>query len=106
MGRLIDADKLKDVMSAAKDKYGNVAESFINNGGELSTEWYCVDDMVDNAETVEAIPVDWIREYLSWLKGIGGYGLSDARAIQSMLIKWKMEHSDGCGPDSCKLGGN
>ena len=62
--------------------------------------------LMEDAEPVEAIPVDWIGEYLAWLKGIGGYGLSDARAIQSMLIKWKMEqpHSS-CGPDYCEIGG-
>lgn len=55
--------------------------------------------------TKESITMEWIGEYLAWLKDIGGYGLSDARAIQSMLIKWKMEHTDGCGPDFCKIGG-
>lgn len=105
MGRLIDADKLKETMSAKKDEYGNVAESFFNMGGELSTEWWCVEDMVDDAPTEEAIPYQWIVDYLTWLKDIGGYGLSDARAVKSMLIKWKMEHTDGCGPDSCKIGG-
>ena len=34
MGRLIDADKLRGVMSVAKDEYGNVAESFFNMGGK------------------------------------------------------------------------
>ncbi len=105
MGRLIDADKLKEVMSAAKDKYGNVAESFINNGGELSTEWYCVDDMVDNAETVPAITLEWVGEYLAWLQNIGGaFALSDANAIKSMLKKWEMEHGHSCcSPDYCEI---
>lgn len=63
-------------------------------------------DGLKNVETIPAIPVDWIGEYLAWLKDIGGYGLSDARAVQSMIIKWKMEHpQSGCGPDYCKLGG-
>lgn len=53
--------------------------------------------------TKEAIPYQWIVDYLAWLKDIGGYGLSDARAVQSMLIKWKMEHTDGCGPDYCDI---
>lgn len=63
-------------------------------------------DGLKNVDTVPAIPYQWIVDYLAWLKDIGGYGLSDARAVQSMLIKWKMEHPhSGCGPDYCELGG-
>ena len=90
MGRLIDADKLRTVIHRA---YSDDLEIL---------------DKIDDAETVPAITMEWIGEYLAWLKGIGGYGLSDARAIQSMIIKWKMDNAQkhsGCGPDSCKIGG-
>jgi len=87
MGRLIDADKLRIVIHRA---YSDDLEIL---------------DKIDEAETVPAITLEWIGEYLAWLKDIGGYGLSDARAIQSMIIKWKMEHTDGCGPDYCEIGG-
>ena len=92
MGRLIDADKLKKVMSAAKDEYGNVAESFFNMGGELSTEWWCVDDMVDNAETVEAIPTAWIEAEIKKLRDLDfGFTTMTAGQIEAMLNKWRKE---------------
>lgn len=64
--------------------------------------------LMEEAEEVPAITMEWIGEYLAWLKGIGGFGLSDARAIQSMIIKWKMDNPQkhsGCGPDYCDIGG-
>ena len=92
MGRLIDADKLRGVMSVAKDEYGNVAESFFNMGGELSTEWWCVEDMLDNAETVEAIPVDWIKAEINKLRDMdNGFAAMSAGQIEAMLKKWREE---------------
>lgn len=38
------------------------ASHFLNDAGEPSTEWYCVEDMIDNAPTVDAIPVEWLNE--------------------------------------------
>lgn len=38
------------------------ASHFINDAGEPSTEWYCVEDMIENATTIPAIPVDWLKE--------------------------------------------
>ena len=33
------------------------ANHFINEAGEPSTEWYCVEDMIENAPAVDAVPV-------------------------------------------------
>ena len=33
------------------------ANHFINSAGEPSTEWYCVEDMIENAPAVDAVPV-------------------------------------------------
>lgn len=33
------------------------ASHFINDAGEPSTEWYCVEDMIENAPAVDAVPV-------------------------------------------------
>ena len=33
------------------------ASHFINDAGEPSTEWYCVEDMIENAHAVDAAPV-------------------------------------------------
>ena len=94
-------------------KFGDLLEYLRNRNDEARRcgheETYfdllTIIDGLKNVDTVPAIPYQWIVDYLAWLKDIGGYGLSDARAIQSMIIKWKMEHTDGCGPDYCKLGG-
>ena len=92
MSRLIDADKLKEVMSAKKDEYGNVAESFFNMGGELSTEWWCVEDMVDDAETVKAIPEDWIEAKIKRLKEMdNGFSCLAADILYGVLIGWRRE---------------
>lgn len=97
--RLIDADKLMAEMKKAE------AEPAYQHTGE---DWYVgmisAEGFVDEAETVEAIPVNWIEEYLAWLKGIGAFALPDANAIKSMLKKWEMEQGhSGCGPDYCEI---
>ena len=33
------------------------ASHFLNDAGEPSTEWYCVEDMIENAPAVDAAPV-------------------------------------------------
>ena len=33
------------------------ANHFINDAGEPSTEWYCVEDIIENAPAVDAAPV-------------------------------------------------
>lgn len=33
------------------------ASHFINDAGEPSTEWYCVEDLIENAPAVDAAPV-------------------------------------------------
>lgn len=107
MGRLIDADKLKEVMQAAKYKYENVAESFFSMGGYLSTEWWCVEDMVNNAETVEAIPVDWIEAKMQWLREHNGAFYDPAYFLETMLKEWKEEQQEAphCNADYCEIGG-
>lgn len=103
MGRLIDADKLRAQIEAheIQTRFTLTDYEYGHNTGLDKAE-----DEVDLAETVEAIPVDWIREYLSWLKGIGAFALPDANAIKSMMKKWEMEQGHStCGPDYCEIGG-
>lgn len=91
MGRLIDKDAVVKALGDAHfENWGNAA--------------IVVSDMPE----VPAITLEWIGEYLAWLKDIGGFGISDVRAIQSMIIKWKMDNPQkhsGCGPDFCEIGG-
>ncbi len=95
MSRLVD---INDVYSVLTEYYHH----------KTATQHVALIDALSTVKTADAIPMEWIGEYLVWLKGIGGYGLSDARAIQSMIIKWKMDNPQkhsGCGPDYCEIGG-
>ena len=55
--RLIDADALMaDCQLAQKqaDRHGReFANAFFSGGGDISTEWWCVEDMIENAPTIE-----------------------------------------------------
>lgn len=55
--RLIDADALMtDCQLAQKqaDRHGReFANAFYSGGGDISTEWWCVEDMIENAPTIE-----------------------------------------------------
>lgn len=56
--RLIDADALlKEFESRQEQQISNYCDCFLNDAHELSTEWYCVEDMVEAAPTVDAVPV-------------------------------------------------
>lgn len=60
-----------------------------------------------NVETVEAIPLDWIRTYISNLKAMGvQLSLRDAQAVSVMVDKYMMEQNGNatCGPDYCEIG--
>lgn len=56
--RLIDADALMaDCQLAQKqaDKHRReFANAFYSGSGEISTEWWCVEDMIENAPTIES----------------------------------------------------
>jgi hypothetical protein len=55
-GRLIDADVLMREFEKAQrtmEQHGQEYScSFMSSSQELSTEWYCVEDMVENAPTI------------------------------------------------------
>lgn len=59
--RPINADTLiADCQLAQKqaDRHGReFANAFYSGGGEISTEWWCVEDMIENAPTVDAVEV-------------------------------------------------
>lgn len=85
--RLIDADKLflwlKDEW---KDKYP------VEDGKQYDTLMiYEIKDEIDNAETVDAIPVEWITK---WIMKKGAYtGISgEYMAIADMVEDWVKEN--------------
>ena len=55
-GRLIDADALMNEFEKAQrtmQQHGREYScSFMSSSQEISTEWYCVEDMVENAPTI------------------------------------------------------
>lgn len=55
-GRLIDADALMQEFDKAQrtmQQHGQEYScSFMSSSQEISTEWYCVEDMVENAPTI------------------------------------------------------
>ncbi len=58
--RLIDANALlKDFAERQQlDRSdGDYADCFMNDAQELSTEWWCVEDAVTSAPTIDAVPV-------------------------------------------------
>ena len=58
-GRLIDEVRLTMQIETAKEIQKNEQRDFCNafiNNGELCTEWWCVEDMIENAPTI--IPAD------------------------------------------------
>jgi hypothetical protein len=88
MDRLIDADKLKEAIEKHK---GTV------NSTDLFK--YCFDGGVDkslfeieSAETVEAIPIDWIEAEIKRLRAMDfEFATMTAGMIEAMLKRWKEE---------------
>ncbi len=90
MGRLIDADKLKEAIDKHK---GTV------NSTDLFK--YCFDGGVDkslseieSAETVEAIPIDWIEKKMQWLREHNSAFYNPVYFLETMLVEWKEEQNE------------
>lgn len=60
--RLIDANALLEHFNALQNLLGEYCECFKNASGELSTEWHCVESIVENAPTIDAVQVVRCRE--------------------------------------------
>lgn len=91
MGRLIDADKMKEHCTSRHERTTKGFHS--DREIELSrdiTEFIC--DDIDAQETVKAISIDWIKGYVASLNRIGYW--SDVRAIEAMVIEWKGEQEN------------
>lgn len=61
--RPIDADLLLDVARAMQAEKEETAYNFLNDAQNPSTEWECVEDLIENAPTIEAEPV----RYAHWV---------------------------------------
>jgi hypothetical protein len=68
------------------------ASHFINSAGEPSAEWYCVEDMIENAPTIDAIPVEWLKQKRDGQSAPWDYL---ANAIDYILAVYKKEQEAG-----------
>ena len=103
--RLIDADALlRQFESVQKnaDRHGRgFANCFYDDGGEVSTNWYCVEDMVENAPTVD-VPERNVGEWI-WMgdKGDSRFmcsvckGKENVPTIMGKPIVW--DYCPNCG---------
>lgn len=89
--RLIDADALKA-------DYGMADDCKDCRTGYRSCEYdriYSKMDFcgwIDDAETVDAIPVEWIKKQIEWLKSLDNtFSSLTANNIQVMLNSWERE---------------
>lgn len=114
MDKLISAKALLDECNRAKESAAlhgrEFCDSFHNSAGTLSTEWWKVEDMVENAKPVtDVISVSWIEAYADWLLTIPApFAANDERSIRAMLAKWKTNPDlpqVGCSEDACEIGG-
>lgn len=65
--------------------------------------------LMEEAEDVPAITLDWIRGYIDRLKDMGVViSIRDAQAVSVMVDKYMMEQNGNaaCGPDYCEIGGH
>lgn len=107
MSRLIDADALiADCQLAQKqaDRHGReFANAFYSGGGEISTEWWCVEDMIENAPTVEE------RKTGRWLRTgrtnvFGGFEVECSNCHDTVMIT-HLEDESFCRHCGAKMEG-
>ena len=83
--RTIDADALQQHFTDMQ-KYEQCAANFPDHRGEPSTNWYCVEDALENAPTVEAIPVEWLEKMHDTSIVYSMY-----LAIECLIEEWRKE---------------
>ena len=89
--RLIDVNVLKSDYGMADDckdcKTGYRSCQYDNTYTKMN---FC--GWLDDAETVDAIPVEWIKKQIEWLKSLDNiFSSLTANNIQAMLNSWKRE---------------
>ena len=84
MGRLIDADKLRAQFTEPAD-WLDINQTLVHKTGIWAE--------IDAAETVEAIPVDWLMQKADWCDKNNGIFVSGA--IRSAVDAWREEQNNG-----------
>ena len=83
MGRLIDADKLRTQFPEPAD-WLDINQTLVHKTGIWAE--------IDAAETVEAIPVDWLMQKADWCDKNNGIFVSGA--IRSAVDAWREEQNN------------
>lgn len=86
MGRLIDADKLLNAfgLSEKTRKYGG------DHSGYDTRMLYEIQDTIEDAAEVDAIPVDWLEAEIKSLKAENSYtSYHLSECYKALLLKWK-----------------
>lgn len=86
--RLIDADALQRHFEDMQ-RYDLCAANFMDHRGEPSTNWYCVEDALENAPTIDAIPVEWLEEQADYARSEWDYDTCEG--IRIVLKAWQKE---------------
>ena len=99
--RLIDANALLQDFAERQEmdrSAGDYADCFMNDAQELSTEWWCVEDAVEAAPTLDAVPVVRCREckYMRPLEQDG---------FVACIMWCRAMHSDGFCYEGRKMNG-
>ena len=85
MGRLIDADKLR-AQFPEPTNWLDANQTLVHKTGIWAE--------IDAAETVEAIPVDWIEAEIKYLRAMDfEFASLSAGQIEAMLKKWREEQN-------------
>ena len=99
---LINREELLNAfgLSEKTRKYGG------DHSGYDTRMLYEIQDTIEDAAEVEAIPVDWIEAEIKKLRDMdNGFASLSAGQIEAMLKKWREEQAPHCGPDYCEIGG-
>ena len=81
MVRLIDANALREVMEFHPTSV-SVCATFEEAKGRTKQKLECLED-IDNAPTIDAIPVEWLRK---WPKD-----LREGAYVRDILTDWQQE---------------
>ncbi len=68
--KMIDYNLLKGKIAAMQSTEPEYAFNFLNNALNASTEWECIEDMLDSMEVYEAEPVKrgrWLNHHAIWI---------------------------------------
>ena len=102
MSRMIDADALIAECKLAQeqaDKHGReYANAFYSGGREISTEWWCVEDMIENAPTIEEWKKgQWIHDGRKFKGGNDWVHCSECGHLEVMASRTNF--CPNCGAD-------